>query len=526
MPRDLARAHEERWDLVAVAGICSFLAMFDMSVVTVAVPGIASGFGVPVSVAQWAVLGYQLPVVALLLPAGRWLDRAPLRPVVLGALAGFGLCGAAAAAAPAAAVLITARLCQGACAAALFVLMPMLAARSVRPERRGRAMSVPATLGPLGAVTGPALGGVLLDHWGWRAVLLVKLPLCAVAWWLARRGLAPGGRLPAPGRAEFRDAALVGTAVAALLLGLTFAEGGWAGGAAPVLCGLALIPGVWWARGAGGRRVRAALREAGTGGAHGAVLLLAAAFAAVHFLLAIHLQRAEGVSASATGLALLAFPAAMAVAGPVGGRLADRFGARPIAVTGAALVTVGFGLLAAAGAWPPLQVSWRLAVAGLGMGLYGGPVQLMVMNAAGPERMATAGSTVQLARSAGFTLGPAAGSALGSLAGLRTGQALAAGAALLGALLLLGRWPGGRRGAGAPGAARTEVPVPVPVSVPAVPEPPASAPAPTPGSATATAPGSAAASASASAPEPEPGPESSEVIASPPPTSPPPRAAP
>ncbi|MEW1655125.1 MFS transporter [Streptomyces sp. NPDC093707] len=434
MPRDLAGAKEERWGLVAVAGICSFLAMFDMSVVTVAVPDIASGFGVPVHLAQWAVLGYQLPVVALLLPAGRWLDRAPLRPVALGALAGFGLCGAVAAAAPVAAVLIGARLLQGACGAVLFVLMPLLAVRAVRPEMRGRAMSVPATLGPLGAVIGPALGGVLLDHWGWRAVLLVKLPLCALAWWVAHRGLPSAGRPTAPGRAERRDAALTGTAVGALLLGLTFTEG-WVG---PVLCGIALVTGVVWARTDGGRGVREALRTARTGGVHGAVLALAAAFAAVHFLLAVHLQRAEGVSASATGLALLGFPAAMAVAGPVGGRLADRYGARPVAVAGAALVAMGFGLLATAGAWPPLQVGWRMAVAGLGMGLYGGPAQLMVLEAVGPERMATAGSTVQLARSAGFALGPAAATALGSLGGgARTGPVLATAAALLTAALLL-----------------------------------------------------------------------------------------
>ncbi|MYT34027.1 MULTISPECIES: MFS transporter [unclassified Streptomyces] len=438
MPRDLAEGQRERWGLVAVAGICAFLAMFDMSVVTVAVPGIATGFAVPVSVAQWAVLAYQLPVVALLLPAGRWLDRAPLRPVVLGALAGFGLCGAAAAGAPVAAVLIVARLLQGVCGAVLFVLMPLLALRAVRPELRGRAMSVPATLGPLGAVTGPALGGVLLDHWGWRAVLLVKLPLCALAWWLARRGLAPGGRPGAPGRAEWRAAAPAAVAVAALLLGLTSTAEGWT---APLLCGLALAAGAVWARGADGRRVRAALRSARTGAIHGAVLALAAAFAAVHFLLAVDLQRAEGVSASATGLALLGFPAAMAVAGPVGGRLADRYGPRPVAVAGAALVAVGFGLLATAGAWTPLPVAWRLAVAGLGMGLYGGPAQLMALEAAGPERMATAGSTVQLARSAGFALGPAAATALATAGGIRTGPALATAAALL-AALLLARRPG------------------------------------------------------------------------------------
>ncbi|MGE7433385.1 MFS transporter [Kitasatospora sp. NPDC001175] len=151
---------------MVVAGLLSFVAMPDMNIVNLAVSSLSHGFRVAVETAQWAVLGYQLPVVALLLPAGQWLDRTGLRPALLCATCGFALGSAASAAAPSALWLIAARMVQGAFGAVLFVLMPVLAARSVRPELRGRAMSVPATLGPLGAVTGPALGGLLLDHFG------------------------------------------------------------------------------------------------------------------------------------------------------------------------------------------------------------------------------------------------------------------------------------------------------------------------------------------------------------------------
>ncbi|WP_059008226.1 MFS transporter [Streptomyces specialis] len=409
-----SRGGTDQWGLVAVAGMLSFVAMLDMSVINVAVAGIGDDLGTSDGVAQWAVLGYQVPVVAFLLPAGRWLDRAPVRTVLLGSVAGFVGCALAAAAAPHAAALIAARVAQGSCAAVLFVLMPVLAVRAVRPEVRGRAMSVPATLGPLGAVCGPMVGGVLLDHFGWRAVLLVKLPVCVVAWLMVRAAMPPAGRAPVPGRRDLADAGLAGGAVTLLLVALTLAPD------APAWWLLTLVaagPLVVWARGPGGRPVREVLAAPGSAGVNGAVLALSVAFAAVHFTVALHLQRGESVSASATGMTLLAFPLGMVLAGPVGGRAADRFGPRPVAVAGTCLVAAGYLPLALLGDWSLLHVAWPLAVAGTGMGLYGGPTQVLAMGAVPPRLVASAGATIQLARSLGFALGPALATAVGGPGG-------------------------------------------------------------------------------------------------------------
>lgn len=436
-PGDAPEVHD-RWLLVSVAGVLSFVAMLDMNIVNVALADISEGLGVSAAAAQWVVLGYQLPVVALLLPVGHWLDDMGVRPALLAATAGFGLCSALAAASPWAFWLIAARIGQGACGAVLFVLMPVLAIRSVRPELRGRAMSVPATLGPLGAVIGPAVGGLVLDHLGWRWIFLVKIPLCLVALAVVWRAMPRSGRLRGPDRRSLADTALVATGVTILLLSLTLVPD------TPAWLTLALIavpPLWWWLRGPGGRPVTDVLRAAGLLRVHGAVLALAVGFAAMHYVVALHLQRDEDVSATTTGLTVLAFPLGMGLAGPLGGRLADRYGARPVAVTGAALTATGLLLLVLAGdGWSPPEVAWRLVLAGLGMGLTGGPTQALVMGAAPPGRTATVGSTVQLARSLGFTLGPALATAAWRLtgpdSGARTGLALAATAACLAVPLL------------------------------------------------------------------------------------------
>ncbi|GGX22807.1 MFS transporter [Streptomyces chartreusis] len=447
----------DRWVLVAVAGALSFVAMLDMNIVNVALADISTGLRVSDATAQWAVLGYQLPVVALLLPVGRWLDGAGTRPALLTATAGFATCGALAALAPWAVWLTAARIGQGVCAAVLFVLMPVLVIRAVRPEVRGRAMSVPATLGPLGAMTGPAVGGLLVDHLGWRWVFLVKLPVCLLALVLAWRAMPDDGPLRAPDRRFFADTLLVGGGLAALLLALTAGTGSppWA-----LLALASLMPLWWWLRGPGGRPVTGVLRAAGLFRAHGAVLALAAAFAAMHYVVALHLQQDKGVSATTTGLTVLAFPLGMGLAGPLGGRLADRYGLRPLAVTGAALTAAGLLLLIPLGDdWSPPDVAWRLALAGFGMGLNGGPTQALVMAAAPPRRIATVGSTVQVARSLGFTLGPALATTAWALAGTgdgaRAGLILAAVAACLAVPLLA---PPGRPGASVPEQATDTVP--------------------------------------------------------------------
>ncbi|MFE7275285.1 MFS transporter [Streptomyces sp. NPDC057623] len=428
----------DRWVLVAVAGALSFVAMLDMNIVNVALADISAGLHVPSATAQWAALGYQLPVVALLLPVGRWLDGTGTRPALLAATAGFTLCGALAALSPRAAWLIAARIGQGACAAVLFVLMPVLVIRAVRPAVRGRAMSVPATLGPLGAVTGPAVGGPLLDHLDWRWVFLVKIPFCLLALAVAWKAMPEDGAVRAPDRRALADALSVAGGLAALLLALTPGSGQTAW----FLLAAAAAPLGWWLRGPGGREVTGVLRATGLLRAHGAVLAPAAGFAAMHYVVALHLQRDEGVSATATGLTVLAFPLGMALAGPLGGRLADRYGYRRLAATGSALTAAGLLLLIPLGdGWSPPDVAWRLALAGLGMGLGGGPTQALVMGAAPAGRTATVGSTVQVARSLGFTLGPALATAAWALTGsggdgARAGLALAAGAACLAVPLL------------------------------------------------------------------------------------------
>lgn len=133
-------------------------------------------------------------------------------------------------------------------------------------------------------------------------------------------------------------------------------------------------------------------------------------------------------------------------------------GARRAALAGAGLVAAADLLLAQAGhAARPTDLSWRLALAGLGMGLFSGPNQTIIMNAAPRHALATAGAATALTRSLGFALGPALSTLIWAsggypATGLKTALLLPSAAAALagpalGATSLLSRTRGRNRNA-------------------------------------------------------------------------------
>jgi DHA2 family multidrug resistance protein-like MFS transporter len=426
--------------LVVAAGLIVFMAALDMSIVNVALPAISADVGLEPGAVAWVVLGYILPIVALGLPSGRWLDQVGKRAAFVFLVSGFALASALAGAAPNAVWLIGARIAQGAFGAALFSLISVLVVMATKPEVRGRAMGVVATVGPLGAVSGPPIGGVLVGTLGWPAIFYVNIPVSLVVIALALRALAPDGGLRWPDRQWLSEAALIGGAATAVLLALSQAPTAGFGWLALLL---AAVPPLWlWRRRPASRPVVELLGSPSLRAAIASLALLAAAGAVIQFLGPFFLEGFLQRSPEVTGLTILAFPLAMAVLGPVGGALADRWGSRRMVLAGSMVMTAAMILFVPLGSgWQLPDLIWRLALLGAGMGLFAGPNQALAMSLAPPQLMATTGAATSVARSLGFALGPAVGAASWALTGytlpgMRGGIAAGAAMAALAAVLI------------------------------------------------------------------------------------------
>jgi MFS family permease len=402
----------DRWAAVVAVGITVFITAADMTIVGVALPTLGRDFGVGPGALQWVVLGYALPLVALGLPAGRWADTVSKRQAFLLAVTGFGVSSVLVALADRLALVIAGRVLQGLFGALISALVLATIARSVRPQVMGRAIGVVAALGPLGAAVGPALGGVLIEAFNWRAVFLINVPICLVAGWLGLRSIpADAVGLTAPRRSWLLDATLLAVGGAALLLGLQLVGTARTTGVlALALFALAALATLAWVRRPDARPVIGILADPVPRYWLLASCCGATVTAALGFLTPFHLADGLRLAPTVVGLVLLTMPAGMVLAAPLGGMIGDRWGHHRAGLLGTALMLAGtVALLPAAGDWRGVDVAWRLALIGAGTGLLAGPCQAAVMTAVPPRWSATAGAFSSLMLNLGFAIGPPLG---------------------------------------------------------------------------------------------------------------------
>lgn len=378
--------------LAVVAG--GIAVIFDTTIVNVALHDLAQDLGASISTIQWVSTGYLLAMF-LAIPATGWLQaRLGGKRLWILAQGGFLLGSVLCALAWSAPSLIAFRVLQGLAGGVMMPLMTTLIMQAARGQSLGRLMAVVGLPAALGPILGPVIGGLILGNLSWHWLFLVNVPICLVGITLASRILpndrpAPGGTRPT---LDLVGLCLVSPGVVAVILGLSRvgADGGfgyvdvWL----PLLLGTILLGAfVWWAL---RRRERALLDLALLRHRPLAIssLLLGMTGIAVYgamFLLPLYFQSLRGEDALAAGLLLIPQGVGTLITRSLGGRLTDAVGARPVAVVGFLIVSLGTVPFAFAGAD---SAYWWLLVAllvrGMGLGLVMTP--LMAVAYVGLER--------------------------------------------------------------------------------------------------------------------------------------------
>src|SRR4051794_28031062 len=210
-------SHRARVASIVSVGV--FVASLDLFIVNIAFPDIQSDFhGTSLASLSWILNAYAIVFAALLVPAGRWADRAGRKRAFLLGLAIFTASSAACAAAPSVGALIAARVAQAGGAALLMPTSLALLLPEFPAERRQVAVGIWAAVGGAAAAAGPLAGG-LLTQASWRWVFLVNVPIGLVAIVAGLRTLREI-REPATARGDILGAVLLTGAVASLTLGI------------------------------------------------------------------------------------------------------------------------------------------------------------------------------------------------------------------------------------------------------------------------------------------------------------------
>jgi MFS family permease len=145
----------------------------------------------------------------------------------------------------------------------------------------------------------------------------------------------------------------------------------------------------------------------------------------VLLLIPFYLERGRGLGVAQSGLELMVMPLAFGVVAPFAGRLADRVGARPLTVSGMALVALGLGTAGVTRPGTPGLLA-LLAVVGVGLGLFTSPNNAAIMGAAPEQHAGMASGVLNMTRGFGTALGLALTGLVFTESGGDTGTSAAA----------------------------------------------------------------------------------------------------
>jgi len=363
-----------------------FMVILDGTAVNVAIPKLQADFGSSLSLVQWTVTGYALAQAAVIPLAGWLSDRFGAKRIFLISVALFTIGSVLCALANSAEMLILFRVLQGLGGGVVMPISMAFVYRIAPPDKVGAVMGmmgIPILLAP---ALGPVLAGWLVDYVSWNWIFLINLPIGVIAVILGIRTL-PNIERQSVASLDLLGIILAPLAFAALSYGVTEGASSWSStktlvGIIVGAAALILFVIVELTRKSPLLELRVFRSSNFT---RGILVQWVSQFAlfGTFFLVPLFLQQAHGYSAFKTGLIMLPQAIASGVFMPIGGKLSDRFGARPLVLSGMVFVVIAAILLSNISANDGyVMVMLPLVLLGAGMGLFMMPLNTHLIQSA------------------------------------------------------------------------------------------------------------------------------------------------
>ncbi len=421
-PDGLPQPARSRAMLVIILGLT--LSVLDISIVNLALPGIARELQADASSAIWIVNAYQLAALVLLLPLAALGDRLGYRRVYLVGMAVFTVASLGAMLATSLNGLIVARALQGAGSAGVMSVNAALVRLIYPRDRLGRGVALNSLVVAGATMAGPSVAAAILSVASWPWLFALNLPLGVFTLWLGRRAL-PFNPAKAGGSGQAIAPLDVALNIAMFTLifigverlgvrieGAAAAAAAQAGGTATgwLLLAAGLVVGAVFLR----RQwplaaplfpvdlLRIPVFALSMGASVGAFCAQMLAFLALPFLF----LEVQGRSHVEAGLLMTVWPLAIVLVAPVAGRLIGRIADGLLGGVGMAVFAAGLLLLA----WQPAHaaawdIAWRMALCGAGFALFQSPNNHTIVTTAPLQRSGAASGMLGTARLTGQTLG-------------------------------------------------------------------------------------------------------------------------
>jgi len=407
--------YARRYQILAAVMLCGIMGPIDASVVNVTYHIIGSHFGVALTNAQWIVMIYLLTISSLLPFYGRLGDIWGYKRVYLLGLFGFTITSLLCSISyflPSISWLILFRAIQGITAGMMMSVPYAIVVASFPPEERGRALGINAISVSTGLAIGPSLGGFIAYFAGWPYIFLINIPIGIIGLWWGNK-IIPDLK-GKPGRIDGGGAITNCLFLFSFLLFLNRFPTQRINSFTLFIAAVAVI--AFFSFLTIEKRAKSPLINLEL--FHNLSFSLANLCALLNFmsqyilvtLTPSYLNRVLQYEQNEVGLLLTIFPLTTLAVAPLAGSLSDRISPRFLSFTGATLCALSlFSLSKLPTAIGTAGVAWRLALFGLGTGIFQSPNMNIAMGSAPQEHLGVASSILATVRNIGMVLGTALG---------------------------------------------------------------------------------------------------------------------
>ncbi|MDR3190226.1 MAG: MFS transporter [Lactobacillaceae bacterium] len=403
------------WLILIAVGMFTFMSTLDSSIVNIALPVIANTLHIPMNQATWAISIYLIGISGLLTFFGNLGDQLgkikifrygtyvfTLGSLLAGINLGLGF-------------LLFARIIQAIGAAMTMSNSFGISTTIAPPQMRARAMATIAMFVSLGAIAGPAVGGMILQVLPWSYIFWINVPL-GILTIIAGLFIFPKSqpRSKQTLRIDYPGVFTLFALITIFFVGINIAQEQGFLTFFPVvsyIATIALLVGfIWWEKRALNPLLDLSIFKIQlfTISIIASFLVFASGFF-ISVLMPFYLQNLRLVSPGEAGLYMMAYPLAMLIGSPISGFVADRFDRELVTLSALTVMALALFMWFLVGQTTPLiWVAGLNALSGFSTAFFNSPNNALTMSNAPRQQLGVAGSLNALARNLGMITGTTA----------------------------------------------------------------------------------------------------------------------
>ncbi|HEY41879.1 MAG TPA: MFS transporter [Dehalococcoidia bacterium] len=407
-----------KWLALLTVSIGTFMATLDASIVNISLPRLSEVFDTEPSVVLWVTVAYLLVSVGLVLTVGKLGDLFGRKRVYIIGLtvftAGLALCWIS----QSIVQLILSRVLQAVGASMTGALSNAIVTDVFPDQERGKALGILGAVVSAGLLSGPVLGGFLLDALDWRSIFYIRVPVGIIGVIMALLLLREQKETSTVLKFDWSGSGTLFGGLSCLLL--FFNLGG--------RLGFTSVPALALCAGTVVLLVLFILIERKTPQpilnlelfknrvfASGIISMgiMFLAISANTFLAPFYLIEGIGRSAAQAGLLFAVTSSTTLIVGPISGWLSDKTGTRILCTAGMTFIALALFLLSRLGTdSTTLDVLFRFVILGFGLGMFSSPNNSSIMGSVPRENLSTGSAMIATIRQVGMSSGMAIAGAI------------------------------------------------------------------------------------------------------------------